>query len=356
MKNGRPPTDANEVGEDDVGPGPLDGDEMLERDRVAVDPAELRGSLHHRVFATHVIRRERQRELGADGRDHIEVRKRGFHHHHVGALGDVEGDLVERLARVGRIHLVAAAIAELRRALRGVAERSVERGGVLRRVREDRDLGMTTAVECGTNRADLTVHHPRRRDHIGPGARLAERDRRVAFERRVVVDGTLGGQQSAVAMISELVEAIVGHEHHRVADLVAQVPQRGLHDAVGSVGTGTARILRGGDAEQHHRRHTEPGELAHLFAQAFLAVLCDARHRHDRLGAVDAVLHEQRCHEPVDGDTGLGHEPPQRWGPTEPPQASLGERHVLRLPALEKLEDGGDQTVDVVRIGLDVDL
>ena len=72
-------------------------------------------------------------------RDHVEVRERGLDHHHVGALVDVERDLGERLARVRRVHLVAAPVAELRRALGRVAERSVERRRVLRRVREDRD-------------------------------------------------------------------------------------------------------------------------------------------------------------------------------------------------------------------------
>src|SRR5262249_56556172 len=38
-----------EVGEHEVGARPLDREQMLERDRVAVEPAELSRRLHHRV-------------------------------------------------------------------------------------------------------------------------------------------------------------------------------------------------------------------------------------------------------------------------------------------------------------------
>jgi hypothetical protein len=56
------------------------------------------------------------------GRDDVEIRERGLDHHHVGALGEVEADLFQRFARVRWVHLVRAAVAELRCALRGVAE------------------------------------------------------------------------------------------------------------------------------------------------------------------------------------------------------------------------------------------
>ena len=47
-----------------------------------------------------------------------------------------------------------------------------------------------------------------------------------------------------MAVVGVLVEAVVGHQHERVADLVAQVAQRDLHDAVGRVGARAARVLR----------------------------------------------------------------------------------------------------------------
>ena len=50
---------AGEVGEDDVGAGPLDRREVLEGDGVVVDPAVGGGGLDHRVLAADVVRRER---------------------------------------------------------------------------------------------------------------------------------------------------------------------------------------------------------------------------------------------------------------------------------------------------------
>ena len=47
---------------------------------------------------------------------------------------------------------------------------------------------VTGLVERGADRADLAVHHPGRRDHVGAGVGLRDRDARVPLERRVVVD------------------------------------------------------------------------------------------------------------------------------------------------------------------------
>ena len=45
--------------------------------------------------------------------DDVEVGQRGLHHQDVGALLEVELRLADRLVGVGRIHLIAAAVAEL---------------------------------------------------------------------------------------------------------------------------------------------------------------------------------------------------------------------------------------------------
>src|SRR5215211_8197375 len=125
---------AREIGQHEVGAGALDRDQVLERDRVAVEPAELRRRFHHGVLAADVERADGDVERVAHRADDVEVGERRLHHDHVGALGDVEGRLVDGLPRVARVHLVAAAIAELRRAFGGVAEGTVQRRGVLRRV------------------------------------------------------------------------------------------------------------------------------------------------------------------------------------------------------------------------------
>ena len=95
---------------------------------------------------------------------------------------------------------------------------------------------MTAFIERSADRRDLAVHHPRRRDHVGPCIRLRDGDARVALDRHVVVDVTGLGEDAAVAVIRVLVEAVVGHEDEPVTDFVAQVAQRDLHDTVDRVG------------------------------------------------------------------------------------------------------------------------
>ena len=130
-----------------------------------------------------------------------------------------------------------------------------------------------------------------------------------------------------MTVVGVLVEAVVGHQHERIADFVAQRAQRDLHDAVGRVGLRAAGVLVRRDAEEHDRGYTEPGQRAHLLAQAFLRVLHDTRHRSNRLGRVDAFLHEQRRDQIVDAHVMLGDEPPERRRTAKPAHPVFGERH-----------------------------
>ena len=99
--------------------------------------------------------------------------ERGLHHQHVGALLLVERGLAQRLARVGRIHLVAGAIAELGRAVGGLAEGAVER----RWRTSPRTRGWPSSMKpspssARADRADAAVHHVARRDDVGAGLRV----------------------------------------------------------------------------------------------------------------------------------------------------------------------------------------
>ena len=126
---------------------------------------------------------------------------------------DVEQRLAQRLAAVGGVHLVAAAVAERGRRAGGLAERAVEGGGELGGVGEDRRLGEALAVELGADRADAPVHHVRRGDDVGAGARVADGGPREQLERGVVVDGAVVAQDAAVAVVGVLAQAHVGdHE------------------------------------------------------------------------------------------------------------------------------------------------
>ena len=152
-----------------------------------VEPARLRRRLDHRVLARDVVRRERHVEPLARRADDVEVRQRGLDHDRVGALGDVELALAQRLADVGGIHLVAAPVAERRRAVGRLAERAVERGRVLRGVREDRRLLEAVVVERLADRGDAAVHHVARRDDVGARLGVAQRGAREQLDAAVVV-------------------------------------------------------------------------------------------------------------------------------------------------------------------------
>src|SRR6266536_6519985 len=62
-----------EISNDQVRAGAFDRGQDLVHDARAVDPAALRGGLHHRVFAAHVVSGNRKIEVLACGANHIEI-------------------------------------------------------------------------------------------------------------------------------------------------------------------------------------------------------------------------------------------------------------------------------------------
>ena len=96
---------------------------------LAVEPAVLGGGLDHRVLAADLIGEGRHAEGVLHPPDHVEIGHARLDHHHVGALGEIERDLAQRLVGVGRVHLVGllAALAERAGRADRVAERAVER-------------------------------------------------------------------------------------------------------------------------------------------------------------------------------------------------------------------------------------
>ena len=89
-----------------------------------------------------------------------------------------------------------------------------------------------------------------------------------------------------MAVVGVLVEAEVGHEHHRVADVVAQVrAARPARCRRGPRRRSPSASLSLGDAEQDDRADPEVGQLGHLLAERLAGVLHDARQRADRVRA-----------------------------------------------------------------------
>ena len=236
---------AREVREDDVGAGPLDREQVLERDgadrrasRAGPRPCTIAYSPLTWYAATGTSNAART------SRDHVEVRERGLHHHHVGALVDVERDL-------GRAPRARWRGPSGSRAGRRTAARTRRRRGTGRRA-PTRTSPRRRGSRCRRGRCSSSAARiaptwpsiiPDGAITSAPASACATAMLGVALERRVVVDLAAGGEDAAVAVVGVLVEAVVGHQHERVADLVAQVAQRDLHDAVGGVGLRAARVL-----------------------------------------------------------------------------------------------------------------
>src|ERR1700722_17381885 len=74
-----------------------------------------RGSLDHRILATHVVHRKRQGSRVLDSPNQVAVSQSRLDHQHVSPLFGVQQRLAHGFAPVGRIQLVAATVAESRR-------------------------------------------------------------------------------------------------------------------------------------------------------------------------------------------------------------------------------------------------
>src|SRR6202034_3945811 len=104
---------------------PLNSRKNLEHYALFVQPAALRRGFHHRIFTAHVVGGHRNVKFLAHALDHVQIWHRRLHHHHVRAFFQIERHFAQRLARVRRIHLIAAPIAKLRRRLRRFSKRTI---------------------------------------------------------------------------------------------------------------------------------------------------------------------------------------------------------------------------------------
>ena len=139
---------------------------------------------------------------------------------------------------------------------------------------------MAGVVERGADGGDLAVHHPRRRHDVGAGVGLGHRGPGVEVDGGVVVDVAVGGRARRSGR-GRCTRRGRGRpcSDDVVADLVPQVAQRDLHDAVGVPGPGALGVLVLRDAEQDDAGDAEVGQLGDLLAQRLAGVLHDAGQR-----------------------------------------------------------------------------
>src|SRR2546421_5768677 len=295
-----------EVGDDDVGARAADGRQRLQHRALLVEPAELTGGPDHRVLAGYRVGGQRYAELELRARDDVEVGQRGLDHDDVGALVEVQRDLSHRLLGVGRIHLVRAPVAELRRRLRGGSEGLEEARGILRRVRHDRRLDERRLVERLADGAHAPVHHVGGRDHVGAGVRVRHRGTREQLEGRIVAHRTVL-DHAAVAVARVFAEADVGDDE-QVRHGVLHRAHGLLHDAVIGVGLGAARILLRRNTEEQYAGDAHAGGILAFLDQLIHGEAVLAGHGCDRLSHAAAVHDEQGIDEVVDRQRRLADE------------------------------------------------
>ncbi len=108
--------------------------------------------------------------------DDVEIGHSGFYHHAVGALGNIHGNLAQRLIAVGWVHLVALLVAfqEAARTHR-IAKWAIKGAGIFGGIAHDLNIVMAAHFQCAADRADAPVHHVAGCDNIGPGLGLVDR-------------------------------------------------------------------------------------------------------------------------------------------------------------------------------------
>ncbi len=259
----------------------------------------------------------------------VEVGRGGLDHQHVGALLEIEFGLAHRFGGVGRVHLVAAAVAELGRRLGRVAEGPVEGGGVLGAVGDDRHAGVALLVELVADRPDPAVHHVAGRDRVGAGLGVGDRDFGQQLDRDVVVDLAVA-DEAAVAVRGVLAEADVG-DHREVGVGLLEGADRHLHDALVVVGARAGLVLGGGDAEEEDGADAGGGDLGRLGDQLGDREALDAGHRVDVFADVLAGYYEEGLDQVRGRQVGLSNQAAQGLGAPETAHACGGKRHWVRV-------------------------
>ena len=231
----------------------------------------------------------------------------GLDHENVGALEHVA--LSGANGETGRAggQLIAAAVAERRRRLGRVAERSVERAGELGAVAHDAArVRQLVLVEEALNGANPTVHHVRGRHNMC--ARFGKRERHLsdALHARLAVQAHVecrvvgvGVEDATMAVCGVGAEADVAGDHQLGIPLTKQ--RNGANDGAALVvSVRASRILLGlvlDDAEEEHAAQTVGHNRVQMGLEHIDAHSLDARQRGDVLGAIVLLDEKERIDE-----------------------------------------------------------
>ncbi len=184
--------------------------------------------------------------------DDVQISQCRLDHDDVRAFLNIEGNFAHRLVAVRGIHLIAAAVAELRRGFGGFAKWSIESRRKLRRVGHDWDLGESLFIQALANRPHPAIHHVAWRNHVRSGFGMTRRSPRQQFERGVIGNSRVGfaaDDNAAMTVPHIFAEANVGY-HDEPRQLFFEQTNRLLNDAVDCIRAGSSIILFLGDAKQ----------------------------------------------------------------------------------------------------------
>ena len=252
----------------------------------------------------------------------VEIGHAGLHHHHVGPLLEVGGDLAQGLVGVGVVHLVGLLV-PLQRAGRAdrVAEGPIEGRGVLGRVGHDHRVLELVLLQRAADHADAAVHHVRGAEDVAAGLGLGERLFLQRQQRLVVED-------HAVAHDPVMAVGVVGVERHveqhaHLRDRVLDRAGGGVDEVVGVPGFfGPGRLVLGlGVGEERDAGDPEVGGPAGGLDRTVDGQAGDAGHRGDRLLGVDALAHEDRPDQVLGAQARLAHQVADPAGLAQAPGA-----------------------------------
>ena len=174
------------IGNDNLRARPLHGREILQYNPSLVNPSVGGGRFHHGVLPAHIVHCKRHIERERRLLQNIQIGEGRFDHHNVRPLLYIRPDFPQRLLPVGAVHLIAFAVAEARRRVSRIPERSVIGGGKFRAVSHDRRLGKACPVEPFPYGRHPAVHHIRGRCHIRTGLHKTHRHLHQIGQRLVV--------------------------------------------------------------------------------------------------------------------------------------------------------------------------
>ena len=198
-----------------------------------------------------MIGSQRQVEFISELRDDVEIGKGRFDHEYVSSLVYVQRCLSQRLPTVGGVHLVAPAVAELRRRVGGIPEGAVKGRRVFNRIGHDWNHFEIVLIKCGSNFGDPAVHHVRWGDDIGAGPGVGQRCFGKYLQGRIVINLVVD-QKSAMTMVGVFTETDIGDDK-QFRGFVFQFPDSPLDDPVLVVSSGTDTVLFLRNAEKHYR-------------------------------------------------------------------------------------------------------